>query len=478
MYGAIGNGITSSSITPPLRAKQLIKNIKVPECPIVESRNWLINMHYVRNEFDICKIFIHEELEKSCGMNEYANYVLGVILRHEGKIQESLEYFQKCHSLNPGNSDNIKQVARSLFLLGRHTLAMEAYLEAESASTSPDWVIYHNLGLCLLQLGMLTKAKEYLLQAIQISRQEDSYIALAKIHLLENDIEGAIWVYKAALEYYGENCEMATALGLLYTKMGQFQLAFEKFGSALAHDPNNPKALLAAGAIMQGHRDIDVALSKYKIVAQYLPESSALWNNMGMCFYEKKKYVVAISCLKKASYFAPFNYKTLFNLGLVHLATQQLASAFHFLSAAINFRTNCASAFHLLAICLKKLGDPDNALQAFQEATRLDPANVHTRLNFAVFMHSLGQTKSALEQLNKFHEIAVGVEDLEKETRQLASTLRSTLAIQASNDVEDPNLENEQCISSESAEAGAMQSPSEQTKDIKNVTEEYEDDLV
>ncbi|XP_063226122.1 uncharacterized protein LOC134532966 isoform X3 [Bacillus rossius redtenbacheri] len=205
-------------------------------------------------------------------------------------------------------------------------------------------------GLCLLQLGMLTKAKEYLLQAIQISRQEDSYIALAKIHLLENDIEGAIWVYKAALEYYGENCEMATALGLLYTKMGQFQLAFEKFGSALAHDPNNPKALLAAGAIMQGHRDIDVALSKYKIVAQYLPESSALWNNMGMCFYEKKKYVVAISCLKKASYFAPFNYKTLFNLGLVHLATQQLASAFHFLSAAINFRTNCASAFHLLYV--------------------------------------------------------------------------------------------------------------------------------
>jgi len=37
-----------------------------------------------------------------------------LILRMEGRIQESLELFQTCALLNPGSGDNLKQVARSL----------------------------------------------------------------------------------------------------------------------------------------------------------------------------------------------------------------------------------------------------------------------------------------------------------------------------------------------------------------------------
>lgn len=35
-------------------------------------------------------------------------------MRQQGKIQESLEYFQKCNVLNPKSIENIKQVSRSL----------------------------------------------------------------------------------------------------------------------------------------------------------------------------------------------------------------------------------------------------------------------------------------------------------------------------------------------------------------------------
>lgn len=57
----------------------------------------------------------------------------------------------------------------------------------------------------------------------------------------------------------------------------------------------------------------------------------------------------AISCLKRANYLAPFDWKILYNLGLVHLTMQQYASAFHFLSAAINLRPKMAQLFSLLA---------------------------------------------------------------------------------------------------------------------------------
>lgn len=54
---------------------------------------------------------------------------------------------------------------------------------------------------------------------------------------------------------------------------------------------SRPQATLAAGSMMQAHGDFDVALSKYKVVASSVPESPPLWNNIGMCFFGKKKYV-------------------------------------------------------------------------------------------------------------------------------------------------------------------------------------------
>lgn len=42
---------------------------------------------------------------------------------------------------------------------------------------------------------------------------------------------------------------------------------------------------------MQTHGDFDVAMNKYRIAACAVPESPPLWNNIGMCFFGKKKYV-------------------------------------------------------------------------------------------------------------------------------------------------------------------------------------------
>lgn len=57
----------------------------------------------------------------------------------------------------------------------------------------------------------------------------------------------------------------------------------------------------------------------------------------------------AISCLKRAHYLSPFDWKVLYNLGLVHLTMQQHASAFHFLSAAINLNPRMGELYMLLA---------------------------------------------------------------------------------------------------------------------------------
>ena len=57
----------------------------------------------------------------------------------------------------------------------------------------------------------------------------------------------------------------------------------------------------------------------------------------------------AISCLKRATYLAPFEWKVLYNLGLVHLTMQQYASAFHFLRAASSLQPKRAEVTMLMA---------------------------------------------------------------------------------------------------------------------------------
>ena len=133
-------------------------------------------------------------------MCEYANYVQGLILRQEGKIQESLEQFQVCNILNPNSADNIKQMARSLFLLGRHKLAVEAYRQAESRSEEKDWEISHNLGVCHLYLREWDLAKQSLQESLELSKHEQTYVVLGKVFLLTSDVQGAVSVYTEAVK--------------------------------------------------------------------------------------------------------------------------------------------------------------------------------------------------------------------------------------------------------------------------------------
>ena len=105
--------------------RRMIRPSKAPETAPFESRNWLIHSHYLSKDFDTCSSLILQQLAETQGMCEYAQYVQGMVLRHEGRIQESLEALQMAANLNPQNPENLKQIARSLFLMGKHKTAIE-----------------------------------------------------------------------------------------------------------------------------------------------------------------------------------------------------------------------------------------------------------------------------------------------------------------------------------------------------------------
>ena len=90
-----------------------------------------------------------------------------------------------------------------------------------------------------------------------------------------------------------------------------------------------------------------------------------------MCFFGKQRYVAAIACLKRKSdlprwefvilrvyagalYLEPFEWIIAYNLGLVHLCTEQYASAFHYFSSSINLKPDFASSYMYLGVALNR----------------------------------------------------------------------------------------------------------------------------
>eukprot|EP00754_Rhynchopus_humris_P043405 Rhum_TRINITY_DN3208_c0_g2::Rhum_TRINITY_DN3208_c0_g2_i1::g.10014::m.10014/K16531/BBS4; Bardet-Biedl syndrome 4 protein len=374
-----------------------------------EQRNWLIHMRYVRQDFYECLILIEDQLHDSKGLCEYALYVKALIKRANGELQESLQLFQAATVLNPNNVQNLKQVGRALYLLGKHRAAIGIYEEAKSYSDE-DWEIAHNMGLCHLYLKQYERAEDCFVKANIIQRHDATYVQLGKLYTLQDKYHEAIDVYLESLDYSPENPELLTTVGLLYLRLSENYKAFDYLGNSLTHDPRNPKTILAAGSIIQDHNDMDVALTKYRIAAVQTPNSAQLWNNIGMCFFGKQCYIAAISCLKRALYLAPFEWIISYNLGLIFLNTSQYASAFHFFSASINLKPDFASSYMYLAVTLNRLDDFDNACSAYEKAISMERDHLF-ELNYVITLYNNDEHDLAKQHYLEFEAIFAELDD-------------------------------------------------------------------
>ncbi|KAL1512318.1 hypothetical protein AB1Y20_005580 [Prymnesium parvum] len=390
-----------------------------------EKLNWLIHMQYVRQDYEVCLKTIEAHLKECRGLSEYPLYVKAMIKRQRGEIVESLQLFQAATCLNPHNTANLKQVGRSLYLLGRHKAALDVYEEALKLG-SEDWEVWHSKGLCNFHLKQYDAAIECFKRANLVQRHDSTYMQLGKVYTLQEQYRTAIEVYTEALEFSPENPELLTTVGLLYLRLGENYKAFEFLGNSLTHDPKNAKTILATGSIIQDHSDMDVALVKYRIAAVQTPNSAQLWNNIGMCFFGKQRFVAAIACLKRALYLDPFEWIISYNLGLVHLNTGQYASAFHYFSTSINLKPDFPSSYMYLAITLSRLDDFENACSAYDKAIEMDEDHLF-ELNYAITLFNHDEVQKAAKHFAEFQKLFSRLDDEAKKADPEVSEQRDAL---------------------------------------------------
>ncbi|PRP83735.1 sporangia induced Bardet-Biedl syndrome 4 protein [Planoprotostelium fungivorum] len=387
---------------------------------IRERFNWKIHDLFIKQDMKACVALIDQQLEENNHSLEYPLYMKALIKRRNGEVSEALHLFQAAAALNPSNTNNIKQIAKSLrYLLGKHKQALAVLIELQT-TTPDDWEVFHMAGMCLAFMKETDKAAAAFLKANAVSLHDETYLQLGKLLLLQQDQQGAREVFLQALQN-SENPEILSSLGMISMHEGDVLIeyaehykAFDFFNRSLQHNPKNLKTILASGSIVQDHNEIDSALLRYRSAAPVNPDSFQMWNNVGMCFFSKKKYVSAIACLKKALYHAPFEWIVHFNLGLIHLTIEQSASAFHYFSASVNLNPNFGPTYMYLGITLNRLDDFDNACGAYEKALQIEQSHL-TCLNYAVTLFNRGDEERAFVYLQQFESIFL---EMEPEKRQ------------------------------------------------------------
>ncbi|ETO11294.1 hypothetical protein RFI_26086 [Reticulomyxa filosa] len=288
-----------------------------------DKNNWKLYHLYTQRQYKACLSMVESQLQSSRGQCEYALYIKGLIMRILGNITESLQLFQAATAINAKSMNNLKQVARSLYLFGQYEASIAIFKKAEEL-TGGDWELWHNHGLCCEHLKRYKEAIECYQNANSIQKHDNTFIRMAKqlkkiptakVYWEQNMLDQSIETYKEALEFSPENPTLLTNLGLLYLRCGNYFDGFNFLGSSLSLHPTDNKTLLAAAAVIQNHQDMDAALTKYRICATTNPFCAELWSNIGMCFHSKNKYLESVATLKKALYFNPFDWCIAFNLG-------------------------------------------------------------------------------------------------------------------------------------------------------------------
>lgn len=166
------------------------------------------------------------------------------------------------------------------------------------------------------------------------------------------------------------------------------------------------------------------------------PDSSELWNNIGMCFFGKQKFVAAIACLKRSIYLDPFQWIAAFNLGLVYLNTRQYASAYHSFSAAVSLKPDFGNSYMYMGITLSRLGDFASATAALDRALILDPHDCMVHLNYAAVLLNNGKQADARDRFDQAEAVyaTLDQESKDAEIMDARAVVASALGITLSHE--------------------------------------------
>lgn len=100
-----------------------------------------------------------------------------------------------------------------------------------------------------------------------------------------------------------------------------------KLENIVKSNPSNHEALLSLGHLLNDNGYFEKAVVKYELYLKDHPDNVDVIVDMGVCYFELKKYDKSINVIKSALEINPKHQIANFNLGIVNFANNNIAEA-------------------------------------------------------------------------------------------------------------------------------------------------------
>mmetsp|Transcript_30216 Transcript_30216/g.48798 ORF Transcript_30216/g.48798 Transcript_30216/m.48798 type:complete len:576 (+) Transcript_30216:149-1876(+) len=190
--------------------------------------------------------------------------------------------------------------------------------------------------------------------------------------------------------------------GCYYYMIRKFEHARRFFHKALALDHNFAPAWIAYGHAFAHHDESDQALAAYRTASRLFPGSHLPWLFIGMEYVRTNSLPLAQQCLECARTLMPMDPHIYNEIGVVAFHRKNYSKACDLLLQALQLanaphETFCSNLGHAFLKCKAY----DRALEAFRQASQLNPRSAPVLSGIAFTFQLQGKLEEAIEYYHR-----------------------------------------------------------------------------
>ena len=363
-------------------------------------------------------------------------YQMGIAALAAGNVEEAAFDLKRATDLNPGHTGAQLKAAELMTATRNKELTQEAEkrLTQVLLASPDDPEAIDTLAIAEYQLGKPGDAIKRLQDVLEkFPAHLQSAVALARVKLARQDVDGAEDVLKKAVESAPKSADAAVALGQFYLARRKMELGEPQVRHALELDPRNPSALLTLAAIQvnanrpaeaeqtykalselndKRYRSLhalflfqqnrrEEALAELKKIAEEDPRNRAFRTRLVRLYELMNRIPEAQSLLDQALKRNPRDQDALLQRGELYLESGRLGEAEKDLQQALHFEPDSADAHFALARIQGLKGRVASERRELGEAIKRNPDLLAARLALAKSLISTHDAKAALELLDQ-----------------------------------------------------------------------------
>ncbi|RME82705.1 MAG: tetratricopeptide repeat protein [Caldilineae bacterium] len=316
-----------------------------------------------------------DELEKAAALGKCdptPYLLLGGLAVKEGDYETALAQYRQAVTFDSENADAWYLLASSAYQAGHYDEA--AWAIDSVLALGAGGVGVHRLAAAIArERGEFDKAAKHYETLLQLAPGEtDVYALLGDAYLQLSRWDDAIAAYESYLTA-GEDAAAHVSLGIALAQKGEIDAAVEHYRRALSLDPEYAAAYRVLGVALSVQGDLEGAREAYQQALALHPDDAQAYAGLASVDERLGLSEEALAAYRQAVRLNPDDWQSQFRLGELYARAGDLAEAEKAYTAALTSNPGSAEAYFGLGLSAYKQCRLSTAVQALNQAVKLQP---------------------------------------------------------------------------------------------------------